>query len=172
MICYLSKWFISNALDSRKEIPGFVQHHLRRCASCQDFVRFSQVLADKSAQDALSIIRETPDSVLEKIKPGPSQAVGEKNRPGKRRWLVPAVTTALAASFIFILILFRPLQVLSPDSNQDLFQILGTSSLTRKSLQNLAVQVESPYDKEWLSLKSTIKSATNNLTSYLDLKID
>jgi hypothetical protein len=172
MICSVSKWFISNALDARKEIPSFIQRHLSQCPSCQDFVRLSQVLANKSAQDAISVILETPDSLLEKMKPKSLIHQEPEHRHGRSRRLVPIVSTALAAFLIFAFVLFRPFQIFSPDSDEGPLQIPRISALSRKSLQKLAVQIEAPYDKEWLSLKDTIASTVNQLTTYLDLKID
>lgn len=172
MICSVTKWFISNALDTRREIPSFIRRHLSRCPSCQDFVRLSQVLTDKSAQDAILVIQETPDSLLEKM--NPKSLIHQE--PEHRHWLslrlVPVVSTALAAFLIFTFVLFRPFQIFSPDSDEGPLQIPGISSLSGKSLQKLAVQVESPYDKEWLSLKDAIASTVDRLTTYLDLRID
>lgn len=172
MICSVSKWFISNALDTCREIPSFLQRHFSRCLSCQDFVRLSQVLADKSAQDAISVIQETPDSLLEKMKPESPIHQKPEHRHGRSRRLVPVVSTALAAFLIFAFVLFRPFQIFSPSSDEGPLQIPGISSLSGKSLQKLAVQIESPYDKEWLSLKDTIASTVDQLTTYLDLRID
>jgi hypothetical protein len=172
MICSLSKWFISRSFDLHRENPGFVQRHLRQCAVCQDFARFSQELAERSVQDACVIIQETPGSFLKKVKQEPSFSLESKSRPWLQRRLVLVVSTALATFLVLILILFRPIQVFSPDSDNGVLQIIRASSLSGPSLQKLAVQVESPYDKEWISLKNTIISAADHLTSYLDLKID
>lgn len=172
MICSLSKWFISNAFDTHREIPSFVQHHLKHCATCQDFVLFSEDMVEKSSHDTLSIIQETPDSLLKKTKPEAWIQKELQYKPGRRRRLVPVISTVLVISLIFVLFTFRPFQIFSPKSDKGVFQTVQTLSLSGKALQQLAVKIESPYDKEWHVLKKSIIAAADHLTSYLDFKID
>jgi hypothetical protein len=172
MICWLSKWFISNALDTRREIPRLVRRHLLRCLSCQDFVRFSRVLENISAQDAISVIQGTPGSLIENMKPESQVQQEPEHKHWRSRRLIPIVSTAMAVFLILAFFLFRPIQIFPPDSDAGPLHIPGISSLSGKSIQKLVVQIESPYDKEWLSLRDTITSAADRLTTYLDFRIN
>ena len=179
MICALSKWFISSSLDSDKEIPGFVRNHLKKCGSCREFLQFSQTLEKKAALDAASVIRETPDSVLDKVKQTVFKPPQPQVKSRLRRTLVPVVSISMAVILITIFVVFRPSQSPSPQlkgglsllTGGDSF-LFGGDSTPGESLQSLASQLESPFDREWLSLKNAVKSASDRLSSRLDLKIE
>lgn len=179
MICALSKWFISRSLDLDKEVPGFVRNHLKKCDSCREFLQFSQTLEEKAALDASSVIRETPDSVLDKVKPTVFKPPRPQAKSRLRQTLVPVVSISMAAILITIFVLFRPSQSPPPQLNEGLSLLtegdsflFGKDSTPRESLQSLASQLESPFDREWLSLKNAVKSASDRLSSRLDLKIE
>ena len=179
MICTLSKWFISSSLDSAKKIPGFVRNHLKKCGSCREFLNFSQTLEEKAALDAATVIRETPDSVLDKVKQTvlkPPQLQAKSRLP---RTLVPVISISMAALLITIFVVFKPSQSPPPQLNGGLSLLTGSDSFLfekgstpGESLQSLASQLETPYDTEWLSLKNAAKSAADHLFSRLDLKIE
>lgn len=179
MICALTKWFISNSLDSDKEVPGFVRNHLKKCGSCRAFLQFSQTLEEKAALDAASVIRETPDSVLDKVKPTVFKPPQPQVKSRRRRTLVPVVSISMAAILIILFVVFRPSQSPPAQLNGEQsilsggdFFLFGKDSTPGESLQSLASQLESPFDTEWLSLKNAVKSATDRLSSRLDLKIE
>ena len=178
MICVLSKWRISSSLDSGKEIPGYVRNHLKKCRSCREFYQFSQTLEEKAASDAASVIRETPDSVLDKIKSTVFTHPQPQAKSKRLRFLVPVVSISVAAVLITVFVFFRPDQSPPPQPGGGLSLLTGADSVLfgrdstpGESVQNLASQLESPYDTEWLSLKNAVKSATDHLSSRIDLKI-
>ncbi len=179
MICTLSKWFISSSLDSNKEVPGFVRNHLKKCGSCREFLQFSQTLEEKAALDAAAVIRETPDSVLYKVKPIAFKPPQPQAKSRLGRTLVPVVSISMVAILITLFVVIRPSQ--SPpvqlNGEQSIltggdFFLFGKDSTPGESLQSLASQLESPFDTEWLSLKNAVKSATDRLSSRLNLKIE
>ena len=179
MICTLSKWFISSSLDSNKEVPGFVRNHTKKCGSCREFLQFSQTLEEKAALDAAAVIRETPDSILDKVKPTVFMEPQPQARSRLPRTLVPVISISMAAILITILVVFKPSQSPPLQLNKGLSLLTGVDSFLfgRDStpggaLQSLASQMESPYDTEWLSLKNAVRSAANHLSSRLDLKIE
>ncbi len=172
MICSISKWLISGAFDSHREVPGFLRPHINRCVSCRDFFHFSKTLEKRAAEDARFIIQETPDSLQEKVKSPPSQPVEQKRQNWGPRKLVPVISVSMAAILFAVFLLFQPSRAPSPSTGLDSFFMFGKNSLPGGTLQKLASQIESPYDAEWNSLKKNVKSAVDHLRAQLDLKIE
>ncbi len=85
----------------------------------------------------------------------------------------------MAAILITLFVVFMPSQSPPPQLNGGLSLLTGNDSFLFErgstpggSLQNLASQLESPYNTEWLSLKNAAKSAADHLFSRIDLKIE
>ncbi len=171
MICSISKWLISGAFDSHREVPGFLRPHINRCVSCRDFFHLSRTLEKRAAEDARFIIQETPDSLQEKVKSPPSQPVEQKRQNWGPRKLIPVVSVSMGAVLLAVFLLFQPSRAPSPSLGLDSFFMFGKNSLPGGTLQKLASQIESPYDAEWNSIKKNIKSAANLLSAQLDFKI-
>ena len=171
MICSISKWLISGAFDSHREVPGFLRSHIHRCASCRNFFHLSRTLEKRAAEDARFIIQETPDSLLEKVKSQPIHPVEQKRHNWGPRKLIPVVSVSMAAILLAVFLLFQPSRAPSPSIGLDSFFMFGRNSLPKGTLQKLASQIESPYDTEWNSLKKNITSAANYLRAQLDFKI-
>ena len=171
MICFISKWLISGALDSHKAIPGFLRPHTNRCTGCQDFIHLTQTFEKQAAADAQIIINETPDSLQEKAKTQPLYKI-KQNRQTLRqpRKLIPAVAVSLAAVLLAVFLVFQPSQGPSPSIGMNSFFTFGKSSLPEGTLQKLASQIESPYDTEWNHLKKNIVSAAETLKTQLNFR--
>ncbi|MCJ7580383.1 MAG: hypothetical protein MUP98_07595 [Candidatus Aminicenantes bacterium] len=171
MICSISKWLISGAVDSHREVPGFLRPHINRCVSCRDFIHLTQTLEKRAAEDAQFIINETPDSLQTKVKTQPLHSV-EQKRPTWRRphTLIPIVSVSFAAILLVVFLVFQPSQVPSPSSGMDAFLTFGSSSLPEGTLLKLASQIEFSYDAEWNNLKKNVESAAKNLRAQLDFK--
>lgn len=173
MICSISKWLISGAFDSHREVPGFLRSHINRCAACRNFFHLSRTLEKRAAEDARLVIQETPDSLLEKVKSLPIQPVEQKRQTWSRqRKLIPVISVSMAAILLAVFFLFQPSRTPSPSIGLDSFFMFGRNSLPQGTLQKLASQIESPYDTEWNSLKKNIKSAADRLSAQLNLKIE
>ncbi len=172
MICLISKWLISGAFDSHREVPGFLRPHIHRCVSCRDFFHLSRTLEKRAAEDARFIIQETPESLLEKVKSLPSRPVEQKKHSRGPRKLIPVFSVSLAAILLAVFLLFQPFRTPSPPVGLDSFIMFGRASLPEGTLLKLASQIESPYDTEWNSLKKNITSAANYLRTQLDFKIE
>ena len=89
MICLVSKWLISGAIDSRKAIPEFLRPHLNRCAACRDFINLSQTFEKRAAHDAQLIINETPGTLQEKVNIQPLV----QNEQNKKTWINNTTTS-------------------------------------------------------------------------------
>ncbi len=172
MICSISKWLISGAFDSHREVPGFLRPHINRCVSCRDFFHLTRTLEKRAAEDARFVIQETPDSLLEKVKSQPFRPVEQKRHNWGPRKLMPVVSVSMVAILLAVVLLFQPSQAPSPSTGLDSFFMFGKNSLPGGTLQKLASQIESPYDTEWNSLKKNITSAANYLSAQLDFKIE
>ncbi len=171
MICSISKWLISGAFDSHRAIPSFLQPHISRCASCQEFIQFSQTLERRASEDSQHVIQEIPDSLLDRVKAQPIQLIEQEKQTWGPRKLIPIASVSLAAILIAVFLFFQPSR--TPSSRgMDSFFMFGRDSLPGGSLQKLASQVESPYDAEWNSIKKSVKSAAENLKAQLDLKAE
>jgi len=171
MICSISKWLISGAIDSHREVPGFLRPHIHRCASCQDFIHLSQTLEKRAAEDAKFVIKETPDSLQENVKTRPFQTVEQKRQTWRRpHKLIPVVSVSLAAFLLAVFLLIQPSQTPSSSLSMDSFLMFGRNSLPGGTLQKLASQIESPYETEWNSLTKNVKSAADHLSTQLDIK--
>ncbi|MEE8376926.1 MAG: hypothetical protein V3R45_01015 [Candidatus Aminicenantaceae bacterium] len=171
MICSISKWLISGAFDSHRDVPGFLRPHINRCGSCRDFFHLSRTLEKRAAEDARLIIQETPDSLLEKVKSQSFRPVEQKKHNWGLHKLIPVVSVSIAAILLAVFLLFQPSRTPSPSIDLDFFFMFGRNSLPGGTLQKLASQIESPYDTEWNSLKKNITSAANYLRAQLDFKI-
>ncbi len=172
MICSISKWLISGAFDSHRDVPGFLRPHINRCISCRNFFHLSKTLEKRAAEDARFIFQETPDSLLEKVKSQPFRPVEQKRHNWGPRKLIPIVSVSLAAIFLAVFLLFQPSRAPSLSIGLDSFFMFGRNSQPGGTLQKLASQIESPYDAEWNSLKKNIKSAAAHLRAQLDFKIE
>jgi len=172
MICSISKWLISGAFDSHREVPGFLRPHINRCDSCRDFFHISRTLEKRAAEDARIVIQETPDSLLEKVKAQPIQPIEQKRYNWGPRKLIPVVSTSLAVVLLVVFLLFQPSRTPSPSTGMDSFFMFGRNSLPGETIQKLASQIESPYDTEWNSLKKNVKSAADHLRAQLDFKLE
>ena len=86
MFCSIYKWFISQALESRKPVTNLVRRHLRSCASCREFAVFSDSLGERSAQDISEILKGYDDTldkqILLKLSKSPEQEESPAPRVG------------------------------------------------------------------------------------------
>ncbi len=173
MICSISKWLISSAFDSHRDVPGFLHPHINRCVSCRDFSHLSRTLEKRAADDARFIVDKTPDSLLEKVKTQPLRVVEQERQTWRGpRKLIPAVSVAMTAILLAVFLLFQPSRTPSPSLGQNAFFMFGRASLPGVTLQKLASQIESPYDAEWSSLIKNIKSAADHLSAQIDFRIE
>jgi hypothetical protein len=77
----------------------------------------------------------------------------------------------MAAILIFVFFLTNSSQAPPTPLRDDPFFLFGRDSIPGGRLQNLVSQIESPYETEWLSLKKSVKSASEHLTSRLKIEI-
>jgi hypothetical protein len=168
MFCSIYKWFISQAKDSRKPLPVFVNRHIQRCASCREFIELHESLVETSFKDLPCISDEKMSSLATNI----ISALDSDKEPGKP----PAKRTALIPVFVSSFVLLAVAAGIyfltsSQPSSTHLLNSLSAIDNTISSLEGRLDQINSPLDTEYADLKQTMQSTTEFFASYLDVKI-
>lgn len=167
MFCSIHKWFISQALDSGKPITGPVERHLRRCASCQEFVQFCESLKQRSIQDRPDFLKMYNESLKEKIISSLDK-VPTRSVKSRKPLLVPILTAACLLLVISISIIW----LRAPDSRQlPLLNQLFEYDFAKISVEDTLVKIQSPMKEEILELRETMKSTAEFLLACLDPNI-
>jgi len=168
MFCSLYKWYISQALDSKKTIPGPVNHHLRRCSSCQEFAKLCESLEDTPVQDRTALPKKQTQALNEKIISALEKESRPKPTPSRRPVLIPVLSATLALLVISVGIIW----LTAFNSNKMTpFDYLSEFKNARASLGNAFVKIDSPYEEEILELKEAVQSTTKYLISCFDISI-
>lgn len=175
MICYLAKWFVSNAADKKKTVPKFVQNHLKRCRSCRKFDQLTRDLELNAAAEAQSIMQRIPATFLEKVKSQPAKMTVKESLVKPKRKMIPILSLSASLAAVVLLtvfVLLPPARTPSAPLNETLTSLFSRDSLPGGALQNLASQVNTPFREEWIQLSKAVRSASRYLTSQLDLQIE
>jgi|GEM_PF-1664004 len=167
MKCGIVRWLAASARD----LPRPVQRHLARCPSCRDYVRVTRALAETARRDAPAYLETVPppksggfvDKARTEAKPGTSFRLVYR-----RMWIPASVAAGLG---LVALLVFRPGtnppgvrwgQVVAP---------LENLPAAGEAVWNLAVEMESPLEREFESLRKAVTSAAQVLEAGLDLRM-
>jgi len=165
MRCGIVKWLAA----SDRNLPRPARRHLDRCPSCRDFVQEGRALAGAAKRDAALFLAEMPspksgglfDRMLGEVR-SPSAPV----RVAAKFW-IPA---SVAAGLVFVaLVVFRSGAVPPAPSWSDLVAPVKSFPFPGEVLGGLAVEAESPLDREYRSLERALASAAQSLKASLDL---
>ena len=55
MMCRITRWFISQSIDSNRPMPGRIDRHLAGCPRCKIFMQTTDVLTQRLVEDAPGI---------------------------------------------------------------------------------------------------------------------
>jgi hypothetical protein len=158
-------------MDLGKRIPKFAEKHCRECPLCESFLQFSESLAERSAKDASLLFKENPipveKSLLSKLTAQPESKFKRKHT----RLTIPAFSTVIAALVIAIVIVMKPFSSSQTENSVKVNSIFPLS-VSNKSISELAVKTESPYEKEMLGLIKAAASTSEYLKSCFDFGID
>ena len=170
MFCHIYKWLISKAWDKEKSSSGFLDRHLRRCASCREYARFLESIHHRFAQDTHDFLTPSHPALNEKIISALDKDIKHKtlNKKATRPIMLPAIAASLLVLIIMVGLIFK----VSPFQNR----VPAESSFPRLDIPTAPVinffsEMESPYEKEFLDLKETVKSTAAFLISRLDVNI-
>ena len=161
MLCFLYRWFVSREIDLGKPIPAFLSRHSLRCSSCLEYSDFCVALKPKAAHDFINLLKEASISLPQRIT---FRADLIPVKTGKKLFSIPYLSAAAAALVILVFLVWL---TLFPAKQKNFPEI----NLFSFSLEKAVLNFEDPYEKEYLELKSTIKSTAFNLASCLDIKI-
>ena len=171
MFCFVYKWLISRSLDSKKRLSGPVTRHIRRCRECREFLRVSESLNRRLVRDAGSLPGRVDGSLNKKVLS--ALTVQPVSVSAARRLVLP-VPVLVAASVVVLVafgIIFRPVPVVEPGTDQDLINSLSTPAIFDTPFQDLFSRVESPIDSEMENLKQSVSSASSFILSCLDVQL-
>lgn len=161
MLCSLYKWYVSRSLDLGKSIPAFFSRHGLRCRACREYTDFCATLEPKAACDFKKLLQE-PSPALPQI--STLQANKKPVRNGNKFFRFPALSAAAVILVIFVCLVWL---TFFPVEEKE-FPGINLSSL---SLEKAAMNIEDPYEKEYLELKRTMKTTANYLAACLDVRI-
>ena len=168
MFCSIYKWYISLALDSGKPLGGLAGRHIRRCASCREFARFSESLENRCVKDVPGFLDSYNEELDKKIISSLAAQPSPKSPPRRKPALVPVLAAASALLIISIGIVWLVL----PSSNKITpLNQLSQLGISRTSFENALVKIDSPFEEELVELKQTLKSTADFLLSRVDIKI-
>ena len=168
MFCSIYKWFISQAKDSGKPIAASVNRHIQRCASCRGFVDLHESLMEASAKDLPCLPDEKESALATKIISALDRKAESGKAPARRPVLIPVFVSSLVLMAVAIGLYF--LTVPQP-SSAHLLNSLSEIDNTISSFEERLEKINSPLDAEYADLKQTMRSTTEFIASYLDVKI-
>ena len=168
MFCSIYKWRVSKALDSGKPYSGRVKHHLDRCTSCLEFVKFSEKLQTKTEAAQPDFSKGYPSSLPHRIMANLDTPPVSKSKRGLQHYLVPVTTSAvlILAVSASILFLTSPRNV----ALEPLDELLPLNQ-AQASLGETLNGLDSPLEAEYQSLKNAVEATTEYLISRFDIKL-
>lgn len=174
MLCFIHKWKISRAIDSKRTPGGWTRRHLEKCASCREFRRLSQDLEKRLAADASALLASADPSLAGRIKsavaaggpveslsPAPARPKAARLRPV---WAAAASLAIVVGVSLIWTVTQRPAGMPALDS---FFKI----DVPQAYLETALEKAESPYQDEIREMKQTLESTADYLLSRLDVNL-
>lgn len=160
MLCSLYRWYVSRSIDLGKSIPAFLSRHGLRCQACREFSGFCRTLEPRAAHDFKNLLAESSPTSSQIF----SLHVNKKPaQNGNKFFRAPLLSAAAAVLVIFISLVW--LTFFSVEQKE--FPGINLSSL---SLEKAAMNLDDPYENEYLELKRTMKSTAEYLAACLDVR--
>jgi hypothetical protein len=159
---------LSKSWDKNQTITGFLNRHLRRCASCREYARFLESLHHKFTQDTPNLLKTSPSALNERIISALDKDIKPKTTKTARPFMLPALAASLAALIIVAGLIFKitPFQKGEPVGSA-----FPRFDIPTAPVENFLQEMESPYEEEFLDLKETMKSTAEFLISRLDVNL-
>lgn len=185
MFCFLHRWRISKAFDTGKAMVPGTRRHIENCVQCRTFARMGGMIEEGLKHDGRELLNILSGSNTEHFR---SQRIinsldNVQHTPSARlNWLPKSRPTfgmrpVYAALLLIVIVsaaaLFSPL-MLNHDKTPDtsfFSSIDKPFDFPEPPIQKLAVQVESPLNREMESLKIAAASTVEFLKSYLKQEI-
>ena len=161
MFCSIYKWFISQALDSGKNVSKSVNRHLHHCSSCREFAAFCGELKERTDKEKSYFLERKEAALNKKIISALAKDTAPKKIPSRKPLLRPVLAAASLALIIFSgIFIFNTTTRDNAVPSESLFSL----SSVDVPVDNVLMKIDSPLQNELLSLKDM----TNTKTPKLD----
>jgi hypothetical protein len=179
VLCRITRWKISGAIDSGKPMSNAVRRHLLRCASCREFAAVAEETGLRLTRDAGVLLGAGDEALAERAKaslrgqagaPIIDTAVKSERKPDLRLGpgfrLKPILTAAAALVIVGASVLWvvrsrpQPMPELTPP-----FPIEKPGTYLVAAVE----KVNSPYEKEMRLWKETLGGAARKLEAAFDI---
>ena len=165
MFCSIYKWLISQALDSGKNVSKPVSRHLHHCSSCREFAAFCGELKKKTIQEKSYFLDRTEKALNKKIISALAKDTAPNKTLSRKPFLRPVLAAASLALIIFSgIFIFNTINKDRSTSSGSLFSL----SAVDVPFENVLGKIDSPLQEEILSLKETMKIASEFLYACVD----
>jgi predicted anti-sigma-YlaC factor YlaD len=168
MFCSIYKWLISQALDSGKNVSKPVSRHLHNCSSCREFAAFCGELEKKANKEKIDFPQRTEEALNKKIISSLAKETALSKTISRKPILRPILAAASLALIIFSgIFIFNTINKDRSTSSGILFSL----SSANVPIDNVLGKIDSPLQEEILSLKETMKTASEFLYACVDPKL-
>ena len=142
MLCSLYRWYVSRSIDLGKPMPSFLSRHGLRCQSCREFTDFCTTLEPRATRDFKNLLEE---STL--VSPQITTLKVNKKfvRNGNTFFKAPSMS---AAALVLVILVCLVWLTFFPIEEKE-FPGINLSSF---SLEKAAMNLEDPYEREYLEL--------------------
>ena len=168
MFCSVYKWLISQALDSGKNVSKPVSRHLRHCSSCREFAAFCGELKEKATQEKIDFLDKADEALNKKIISSLAKDTATSEAISRKPFLRPVLAAASMALIIFSgIFIFNTINKDRSTPSGSLFSL----SAVDVPVENVLGKIDSPIQDEILSLKETMRIASEFLYACVDPKL-
>jgi hypothetical protein len=110
--------------------------------------------------------------MIERIKKKASdKQAATRPKTSRKRWFVPAVSTAVGVILVAVILILQPFTPSSQDLSGKRSQIFQALSLSDIDLRAYKGYIDSPFEREWESLKKAVETSKDKLIPYLSLRL-
>jgi hypothetical protein len=165
MFCSIYKWLISQALDSGKNVSKPVNRHLHNCSSCREFAAFCGELKVRTDKEKIEFLERKEEALNQKIISALAKDTAPRNIPSRKPLLRPVLAAASLALIIFSgIFIFNTANRDQAVPSDSLFSL----SAVDVPVDSVLMKIDSPLQDEILSLKETMKTASEFLYACVD----
>ena len=177
MLCRIARWAISKAEDRAARPPRWVGRHLRRCAPCRDYARFTASLKARLAAEKAPFLRAVPEfpvDVEERI----ANEAGRKEGLPRLRRLALRPLPAAAAGFAVLAAAMVLWQVVlkepAPSSEDRAAARAALKSVVTAAdeFPGIFTGAESSIERERRIIENSLASAFEYFQARLNVKIE
>ncbi len=166
MLCNLRKWRISKAFDTEKPLSRSLERHVRTCRRCRDFFQLGIALQKLSphvfAVPSATDLSHLSQRIIDNLDANPVLEKPTRKNP----LLIPALVSTLALTAVVLVVV-----ALLPSPSDDIMPLnpLSQWSAAQGTVSSLWGEVQSPYQKEWENIKSSLNATADFFLNFVEL---